>query len=153
MVWDRLIRKLGWLFFFFSLFFDLRCESFLFCEICEFVKYCRFNEGFWTRKKDWMGFSFFLRRIKIICFDWRKNDLRKKKSARYRLWISWFVGRRFDYKIRLFFHISKKHHQGKLMILSHIRRIHVPRVWDNNCYAIVIYISRILRTANWFTRD
>lgn len=33
-----------------------------------------------------------------------------------------------DYKIRFFFHISKEHHQGKLMILSHIRRIHVPRV-------------------------
>lgn len=31
-------------------------------------------------------------------------------------------------KYDFFFHISKEHHQGKLMILSHIRRIHVPRV-------------------------
>lgn len=27
-------------------------------------------------------------------------------------------------KYDFFFHISKEHHQGKLMILSHIRRIH-----------------------------
>lgn len=36
------------------------------------------------RRIEW-DFLFFLRRIKIIRFDWRKNDLRKKKIARYRL--------------------------------------------------------------------